>query len=130
MAKKDVEGWVLIPEDIVKKCSFLKKEPTSKKEGLIFFIDNHNKIGIAHIDSKTLFPGDFKFLGTCSYDKKTHMLHIPENVDIALGDGEDYYFATSITDKDYLYIYKRTSDMQRLELFMSNVLRLIKEQDK
>lgn len=123
MAKKDVEGRVVIPQDIVKKCSFLKKEPSSKKDGFIFFIDNHDKVGIAYIDQKSHLPGDFKFLGTCNYDKKTRTVIIPENVDTALGDGEDYYFATSITGKEYLYVYKTGSNVQKLFALLSGFIK-------
>lgn len=123
MAKKDDKNRVLIPDDIVEKCSFLKKEPPSKKEGFIFFLNNHDNVGITYVGGKCRFPGNFKFLGTCNYDKKTHKLYIPENVDIALGEGEDYYFATSLTGNEYLYIYKRESNIQKLSTLLSKLIK-------
>ena len=123
MAKKDDKNRVLIPDDIVKRCSFLKKEPLSKNEGFIFFLNNHDKVGITYIDIKCRFPSNFKFLGTCNYDKKTHKLYIPENVDAVLGDGEDYYFATSLKGREYLYIYKRESNIQKLSILLSKLIK-------
>lgn len=126
MAKKDENGRIVIPEDLVADCVFLADYETSKKTKLVFFMNNQGEIGIAIILKLLPLPDDFKFLGNCNYDNENHSITIPENVDVALGDGEDYYFATSLEGRSYLYIYKNQNDMQKLYTMLANIQETLK----
>lgn len=121
IAKKDENGRIVIPKDIVENCVFLSDDAIYGKKKLVFFINNQGEIGVSIILKFVSFPDDFKFLGNCDYDSASHTITIPENVDVALGDGEDYYFATTLEGRAYFYIYKRQTDMQKLSAILSNV---------
>lgn len=125
MAKKDENGRIVIPKDIVENCAFLSDDDTFGKEKLVFFINNQGEIGVSIILKLVPLPKDIKFLGNCDYDSKSHTITIPENVDVALGNGEDYYFTTTLEGRSYLYIYKRQTDMQKLSAILSNVAKTL-----
>lgn len=105
MAKKDNFGRVVIPEDIIEHCSFLRDY--SNGTVIHFGMDNNNQVlaCLPHL----MANNNYGYLGICTYDKDTHTIQIPENVDIALGNGDDYFFA----EKSYmLYIYKKESSFK------------------
>lgn len=126
MSKKDENGRILIPSDIVEQCVFLN-DASFEKYKLIFFINNLGEVGVEADLGKDLlsFPKDYKFIGICEYDRKTHLLTIPENVDAALGNGDEYFFATPIEGRTILYIYKKESTFQKLNSLLSNVENLL-----
>lgn len=127
MAKKDENGRIVIPEDVVSDCVFLSKCDTyGDNLKLVFFMNNQDEIGVSIILKFSPLPNDFKFLGNCDYDSTSHSINMPENVDIALGSGEDYYFATSTEGRSYLYIYKNETDVQKLSAILSNVQETLK----
>lgn len=125
MAKKDENGRIVIPKDIVENCVFLSDDGNFEKKNLVFFINNQGEIGVSIILKLLPLPNDFKFLGNCDYDSKSHTITIPENVDVALGNGEDYYFSTTLEGRSYIYIYKRQTDMQKLSAILSNVAKTL-----
>lgn len=126
MAKKGENGRIVIPEDVVSNCTFLSHADHFENEKLVFFMNNQGEIGVAIILKYASLPNDFKFLGNCDYDSTSHSITIPENVDVALGYGEDYYFATSIEGRSYLYIYKHETDVEKLSAILSNVQETLK----
>lgn len=127
MAKKDENGRIVIPEDIISNCVFLSEYDTyGDNIKLVFFTNNQGEIGVSIILKYITLPNDFKFLGNCDYDSTSHSINMPENVDIALGSGEDYYFATSLEGMSYLYIYKNGTDAQELSAILSNVQETLK----
>lgn len=104
MAKKDSLGRVVIPEDIIEHCSCFR----DYSDGTVihFGMNDNNQVFacLPHI----IANGNYGYLGICTYDKSTHTIIIPENVEIVLGNGEDYFFA----EKSYmLYIYKKESTL-------------------
>lgn len=127
MAKKDENGRIVIPDDVVSDCAFLSRFGTyGDSPKLVFFMNNQGEIGVSIILKWLPLPNDFKFLGNCDYDSTSHTINMPENVDIALGSGKDYYFATSIEGRSYLYIYKKETDSQKLSTILSNVQETLK----
>lgn len=127
MAKKDENGRIVIPEDVISDCAFLSEYDTyGYNSKLVFFTNSQCEIGVAIILKFSPLPNDFKFLGNCDYDSASHSINMPENVDIALGSGEDYYFATSLEGRSYLYIYKNGTDAQKLSAILSNVQETLK----
>ncbi len=89
-------------------------------------MNSQGDIGVTIILKFSPHPDDFKFLCNCDYDSTSHSITIPENVDVALGYGENYYFATSIEGRSYLYIYKHETDVQKLSSILSNVQETLK----
>lgn len=127
MAKKDENGRIVIPEDVISNCAFLSEYDTYGYDSkLVFFTNNQGEIGVSIILKLVSLPNDFKFLGNCDYDSASHTINMPENVDIALGSSEDYYFATSLEGRSYLYIYKNGTDAQKLSAILSNVQETLK----
>lgn len=127
MAKKDENGRIVIPEDVISNCTFLSEYATYEdSRKLVFFTNTQGEIGVSIILKYVSLPNDFKFLGNCDYDSASHTINMPENVDIALGSGEDYYFSTSLEGRSYLYIYKNGTDAQKLSAILSNVQETLK----
>lgn len=126
MAKKDENGRIVIPEDVISNCVFLLEKKILEGEKLVFFMNNKGEIGVSIILKCLPLPNDFKFLGNCNYNSANHTINMPENVDIALGSGEDYYFATSVEGRSYLYIYKNGTNVQELSAILSNIQETLK----
>lgn len=115
MAKKDNLGRVLIPADIVQKCSFLSEKTPS----IAFGMNSNNEVFVGLEFNFQSF--NCSYLGSCHYDEKTHTLFIPENVEIALGRGSEYYFAER---NQMLLIYKKpaTLNLDKLKSYPSKLL--------
>ncbi|MCI8362611.1 MAG: hypothetical protein HFJ41_05750 [Clostridia bacterium] len=126
MAKKDENGRIVIPQDVMSGCAFFSHYELFENGKFVFFINTQGEIGVSIILKHAPLPNDFKFLGNCDYDSASHTINMPENVDIALGSGEDYFFATSIEGRAYLYIYKNKTDAQKLSAILSNVQETLK----
>lgn len=110
MAKKDIDGRLQIPTELIQKCRFFK-ELHFKGTKLVFFINEKGEVGIAHPYVRDEVPNlidGLKYLGDCNFNRENNSINIPKNVDTALGEGNEYYFAIDHNKADYyLYIYKK-----------------------
>lgn len=98
MARKNSQARLTIPKDIWDVVGF----DDYTKPNFGFFITDDSRIAIMHVDLGTSF--EYEFLGKCNFDCK-HRFFIPKNVDTYLGDGNVYYFTTSLCQSS-IYIYK------------------------
>ena len=114
MAKKDENGRLTIPKEFVDLLSLYGRDDRKKS---CFFLDTSGNVGIALNlianptinDLAKVLPKGSRYLGRCNYDKSNFSFLLPENVETALGEGEDYFFGSS-TDAEcanFLYIYKK-----------------------
>ncbi len=104
MAKKDESGRLTIPEEFLRDAH---DYTNISSKAFFFFMDGTGAIGILSKNTSTecRCTNGFKFLGDCDYDIQTHTFSIPENVELALGEGENYFFALS-TQPYIIYLYK------------------------
>ncbi len=104
MARKNDDGRLVIPEEFLRNAV---DYTNISSRVFFFFMDRTGAIGIVskHTFSEDCCTKGFKFLGDSDYDVKTHSFSIPENVELALGEGENYFFALS-TQPYIIYLYK------------------------
>lgn len=129
MAKKDENGRIVVPEDIMKKSTvFIAPDSFNP----YFFLDNCGKVGIT-VNIGCDYPKDLDFLGYCNFDTDTHSILLPDNVDCALGGSNagEYFFSLKFfthTAVPRIHIYKVNSEndntYEKLSALLSNVEKL------
>lgn len=128
MAKKDENGRIVVPEDIVVTSTIFIATNEFKP---YFFLDNCGGVGI-HVNVGCPYPEDIEFLGYCDFDKETHSILLPENVDCALGGFNvgEYFFSIKSPNVciPRVYIRKVNSEndnfSEQLSALLSNVEKL------
>ncbi len=91
MAKKDENGRIVVPKDIVTKSTLFIATDEFKP---YFFLDNCGGVGI-NINVGCPYPDDIEFLGYCDFNEATCSILLPQNVDCALGGSNvgEYFFS-------------------------------------
>ncbi len=127
MAKKDENGRVIIPEDIVRESTVFIKVDSFKP---YFFLDNCGKVGI-NVNVGCNYPENIEFLGYCDFDSETNSILLPDNVDCALGGSYvgEYFFSLKYfypkTAIPRIYIYKVNTEIddfsEEFSTLLSNV---------
>ena len=130
MAKKDITGRLSFEKDFFKASGF------STYQDLVFALTNTKKVVIiSHYDFDYLARKELEnleFLGECKFDCDYLAFSIPENVDIALGKGDEYYFSSIKKYYDnipYLMIciYKQVSEIEDLRTTLDGISDNIKK---
>lgn len=98
MARKQSQARLTIPKDIWDIVDF----GDYNEPNFGFFITNDSRVVITDISLGTDF--DYEFIGKCTFDER-HRFFVPKNVDTYLGEGDIYYFTTSI-HQSVVYFYK------------------------
>lgn len=133
MAKKDENGRIVIPENIVNESTVFIATDDFKP---YFFLDNCGGVGI-NINVGCTYPEDIEFLGYCDFDNETNSILLPDNVDCALGGsyvGEyffsiKYFFPTTAIPRIYIRKVKLADDdiSEKFSSLCSNVSKLLDE---
>ncbi len=101
MAKKDIIGRVIIPEEIYKEVGASIFENLTYNP--YFFYSAPGKIGIT-IDDNRAFTKLHPHLGICDYNRISHSIYLPENVECILGS-QEFFFTIDVSSKPaILYI--------------------------
>jgi len=130
MAKKDSTGRLSFEKDFFIASGF------STYEDLVFALTNTKKVVIiSHYDFdflNTTGIESLEFLGNCKIDRGYLAFSIPENVDIAIGKGDEYYFSSikkryATITYPMICIYKQASETKDLQVTLDDISDNIKK---
>lgn len=130
MAKKDCTGRLSFEKDFFEVSGF------STYQDLVFALTNTKKVVIISHYNFEYFARkeleNLEFLGECKIDDNYLAFSIPENVDIVLGKGDEYYFSS--IKKYYnnipypmICIYKQASETKDLQVTLDDISDNIKK---
>lgn len=98
MARKDKQGRITIPRDLFEYAGFIDyNEPNFG-----FFLKDDSRVVITHLSVAENFG--YELLGTCKF-WDINRVFISKNIDDYLGEGDTYYFTSSILRSE-IFIYK------------------------
>lgn len=98
MATKSSQARLTIPKSIWDMNHF----ENFAKDSFGFFVSNDSRVVITSFDVCEHL--NYEFLGKCTFDEK-HRFFVPHNVDDYLGEGDIYYFTSSL-QQNVIYFYK------------------------
>ena len=133
MAKKDCTGRLCFEKD------FFKASGLEAYQDLVFALTSTKSVVIIsrfNFDCLNKNEGEnLEFLGNCEIENNYYSFRIPENVDTAIGKGNEYYF--SVIERVYddhtypmICIHKQSDDtisediVSRLDAILSNTEKL------
>ena len=102
MAKKSSQKRLTIPFDLWEFAKFYQFD----LHDFAFFVLNDSRVIIMPVTSNQ--ASKLECIGKCTFDYK-HRFFIPKNVDVFLGEGNEYYFSTELSLPEacsHIFLYK------------------------